>query len=284
MQAKPIFYNSKHFKNFWESGTGKDLLDWAGFTPDIQNFEKYAHLYYLVDETGDAAVRETYLSLSYPQASAIIDKASKQQITTESNLGPAVKDLFLQMQQVPAWYNEELARKGARFCMRSGVNSLIILRDFSLMGGYDYAYLNKPLIFTGILKKGAVKRLKDTLAFWIHVTRENGLKIHSEAYQLVVRTRLMHSYARLQINKKRKDWDVEKWGEPINFWDMTATYTGFSLVLMQGLRKLGIEISDEEEKGSLEIYRLSPRYSTRISARQPRAGCGTALSVEQPSG
>ena len=255
MQAKPIFYNSEHFKNFWEKGNGKELLDWAGFTPDIQNFEKYAHLYYLVDEIGDAAVQETYLSLSYPQASAIIDKASKQQITTESNLGPAVKDLFLQMQQVPDWYNEELARKGARFCMRSGVNSLIILRDFSLMGGYDYAYLNKPLIFTGILKKGAVKRLKDTLEFWIHVTRENGLKIHSEAYQLVVRTRLMHSYARLQINKKRKDWDVEKWGEPINFWDMTATYTGFSLVLMQGLRKLGIEISDEEEKGVFHLWK-----------------------------
>lgn len=159
------------------------------------------------------------------------------------------------MQQVPDWYDEELARKGARFCMRSGVNSLIILRDFSLMGGYDYAYLNKPLIFTGILKKGAVKRLKDTLEFWIHVTRENGLKIHSEAYQLVVRTRLMHSYARLQINKKRKDWDVEKWGEPINFWDMIATYTGFSLVLMQGLRKLGIEISDEEEKGVFHLWK-----------------------------
>lgn len=39
MQAKPIFYNSEHFKNFWEKGNGKELLDWAGFTPDIQNFE-----------------------------------------------------------------------------------------------------------------------------------------------------------------------------------------------------------------------------------------------------
>ena len=159
------------------------------------------------------------------------------------------------MQNVPDWFDENLATMGARFCMRTGTNALIILRDFTLMGGYDFAYLNKPLIFTGALKKGAVKRLKDTLEFWVHVTRENALKINSEAYQLIVRTRLMHSYARLTIKKKSENWDYENWGEPINSWDMIATYTGFSLVTMQGLKKLGIKISDEEEKGVFHLWK-----------------------------
>ncbi|WP_394365665.1 oxygenase MpaB family protein [Kaistella daneshvariae] len=122
------------------------------------------------------------------------------------------------------------------------------------MGGYDFAYLNKPLIFTGILKKGTVKRLKDTLEFWVHVTRENALKINSDAYQLIIRTRLMHSYARLKI-KEKTDWDFENWGEPINSWDMIATYGGFSLVFMQGLKKLGINISAEEEKGVFHLWK-----------------------------
>ncbi|WP_410493467.1 oxygenase MpaB family protein [Chryseobacterium sp.] len=123
------------------------------------------------------------------------------------------------------------------------------------MGGYDFAYLNKPLVFTGVLKKGAVKRLKDTLEFWVNVTRENALKINSDAYQLIVRTRLMHSYARLKIKEKNKDWDYGNWGEPINTWDMVATYTGFSLVFMQGLKKLGIIISEEEEKGVFHLWK-----------------------------
>ena len=150
------------------------------------------------------------------------------------------------MQETPAWFNEDLANIGARFCMRSGKNALIILRDFTLMGGYDFAYLNKPLIFTGALKKGAVKRLKDTLEFWVNVTRENALKTNSEAYQLMVRTRLMHSYARVKIKEKTENWDYKNWGEPINSWDMIATYTGFSLVFMQGLKKLGVKISEQE--------------------------------------
>ena len=36
---------------------------------------------------------------------------------------------------------------------------------------------------------------------------------------------------------------------------MIATYTGFSLVFMQGLSKLGIQISDQEEKGLYHLWK-----------------------------
>lgn len=254
-KAKPTFYNSEHFRQFWEHGNGAELIRWAGTKPDISAFEKYAHLYYEVDEAGDAAVSDTYLKLPYNEASALVQKYTQNKLSESDDAPESIKNLFRQMQHIPDWFDEELANQGARFCMRSGTNALIVLRDFTLMGGYDFSYLNKPLIFTGALKKGAVKRLKDTLEFWIHVTRENALNLNSEAYQLIVRTRLMHSYARLSIKKKVENWDYENWGEPINHWDMIATYTGFSLVTMQGLKKLGIRISDEEETGVFHLWK-----------------------------
>jgi len=255
MKAEPRFHNAPHFKNFWEKGNGKELLDWADFKPDLGNFEKYASLYHEVDDLSDDLVKETYLKLPYSEASALIKKYSTSKISENADEPESLKRFFLQMQEVPNWFDEDLANNGPRLCMRSGTNALIILRDFVLMGGYDYAYLNKPLIFTGALKKGAVKRLKDTLEFWIHVTREDALKVNSEAYQLIIRTRLMHSYARLKIKEKGKDWDYEIWGEPINFWDMIATYTGFSLVLMQGLKKLSVKISEKEEAGVFHLWK-----------------------------
>lgn len=251
----PKFQNATHFKNFWEQGNGKELLDWASIKPNPQTFQKYAPLYFQVDELGDDVVKETYLKLNYREASAIIHQYSTQPITENEVAPEKVKKLFLQLQEIPHWFDKDLANKGARLCMRAGANGLMILRDFTLMGGYDFAYLNKPLIFTEALKKGAVKRLKDTLEFWVNVTRENALEPNSEAYQLIVRTRLMHSYARLKIKEKTEKWDDENWGEPINHWDMIATYTGFSLVFMQGLKKLGIIISDEEEKGLFHLWK-----------------------------
>ena len=159
----PKFQDATHFKNYWEKGNGKELLDWAVIKPDVLNFQKFSTLYHQVDELGDEAVKETYLKLKYKDASAIIQKYSQQPVTEDREAPESVKKLFLQMQEIPDWYDENLANTGARFCMRTGMNALIILRDFTLMGGYDYAYLGKPLIFTEALKKGAVKRLKDTL-------------------------------------------------------------------------------------------------------------------------
>lgn len=250
----PKFQNSKHFKNYWEQGNGKELLEWANIEPNPKTFQKFAPLYHQIDNLGDEVVNETYLKLPYKEASSLLKNYSEKPISANDEAPENLKKFFLQMQQTPDWFDENLANTGARFCMRTGANGLIILRDFTLMGGYDFAYLSKPLIYTGALKKGAVKRLKDTLEFWVHVTRENALKINSEAYQLIIRTRLMHSYARLKI-KEKTDWDFENWGEPINSWDMIATYTGFSLVFMQGLKKLGITISPEEEKGVFHLWK-----------------------------
>ena len=252
---KPKFQNATHFKNFWEKGNGKDLLNWSKINPDFQTFQKFAPLYHQVDELGDKVVKDTYLKLPYKEASSLIQKYSTHPICESDDAPESIKKLFLEMQETPEWFDESLANVGARFCMRTGVNALMILRDFTLMGGYDFAYISKPLIFTEALKKGAVKRLKDTLEFWVNVTRENALKHNSEAYQLIVRTRLMHSYARIKIKEKNRDWDFENWGEPINSWDMIATYTGFSLVFMQGLKKVGIKISEQEEKGLFHLWK-----------------------------
>ena len=195
MLAEPRFIHSQHFKNFWEVGNGKQLLEWANTKINPQKFHQFAHLYYEVDFIGDNVVKETYLRLPFHEANSLINKYSESKITLDEQVPENMKKLFLQLQEIPKWFDENLANIGARFCMRTGTNALIILRDFTLMGGYDFAYLNKPLIFTGALKKRAVKRLKDTLEFWVNVTRENGLKINSEAYKLIVKTRLMHSYA-----------------------------------------------------------------------------------------
>lgn len=250
---KDKYQNSTHFQNYWEKGNGKELLDWANIKPNPETFQKFAPLYHQIDDLGDDVVKETYLKLPYKDASSIIKKYSTEPLS-DSEGDENLKKFFRPFQETPDWFDENSANIGARFCMRTGANGLIILRDFTLMGGYDFAFLGKPLIFTGALKKGAVKRLKDTLEFWIKVTRENSLQPNSEAYQLIIRTRLMHSYARLKI-KEKTDWDYENWGEPINSWDMIATYTGFSLVFMQGLKKLGIIISPEEENGVFHLWK-----------------------------
>ncbi|WP_336686424.1 oxygenase MpaB family protein [Chryseobacterium bernardetii] len=252
---QPRFKDAPHFRNFWENGNGKQLIEFSGAEVSFKDFEKYAPFFYHVDETGDEVVKEVYFTKKFHEASREIEGYIRNGISENNNIPESVKKMFTQTQQVPDWLDYSLLKSGAELCMRSNLDSLISLRDYCLIGGYDYAYLNKPLIVTEALKKGAVKRLSETLDFWVNVTRYNALEIHAKGYEFAIKTRLIHSYARLSIKKHYREWDTENWGEPINSWDMMATYIGFSLVFLHSLQKLGNTFSIEEEQGIFHLWK-----------------------------
>jgi len=252
---EPRFKDSPHFKDFWTNGNGKQLIDFSGAEVSFKDFEKFSHYFYHVDEIGDDVVKDIYFKKTFQEASREIEQYIRKGVSENDDVPVSVQNLFLQTQAVPKWLDYNLLKSGAELCMRSNVDSLISLRDYCLIGGYDYAYLNKPLIVTEALKKGAVKRLSETLDFWVNVTRYNALEIHQKGYEFAIKTRLIHSYARLSIKKHYKNWDTENWGEPINSWDMMATYIGFSMVFLHSLQKLGNTVSDEEEKGLFHLWK-----------------------------
>jgi len=252
---QPRFKDADHFKNFWETGNGKELIGFSGAQVNFNDFERFAKYYYHVDEIGDEVVRDIYFTQSFSEATKQIQSYIRNGISDDDDIPESVKTLFGQTQSVPEWVDFDLIKSGAELCMRCNVDSLISLRDYCLIGGYDYAYLNKPLIVTEALKKGAVKRLSETLDFWVNVTRRNSLMIHQKGYEFAIKTRLIHSYARLSIRKHYKNWDTKNWGEPINSWDMMATYIGFSLVFLYSLKKLGNTYSDKEEKGLFQLWK-----------------------------
>jgi len=252
---QPRFKDSQHFKDFWTKGNGRHLIEFSGAQVNFNDFEKFSPYFYHIDQVGDEVVKEVYFNKKYAEASREIENYIRNGVREDGEVRDSVKNLFLQTQHVPEWLDYGLLKSGAELCMRSNLDSLISLRDYCLMGGYDYAYLNKPLIVTEALKKGAVKRLSETLDFWVNVTRYDALEIHKKGYEFAIKTRLIHSYARLSIKKHYKDWDTENWGEPINSWDMMATYIGFSLVFLHSLKKLGNTFSIEEEKGLFHLWK-----------------------------
>ncbi len=258
MQEEQFRNHSKkpHFINFWQKGLGKELLDWSEAKPNLSRLDELSLNYYKVDKLADEVVKQTYLKYPYPEATKIIEKhKNKNSDLPEEEKIESLSKLLEQLEQTPQWLDPSLALEGTKLCRRAGVTSLMILRDFSLMGGYDFAYLNKPLIYTGALRKGAVKRLKDTLEFWVQVTRPAGLEKGAEGLELILRTRLMHAYSRLEIKRNLPDWNQPLWGEPINFFDMSATYLGFSLVYLYGLEKMGIRPTKKEEEGLFHLWR-----------------------------
>ena len=70
---QPRFKDAPHFRNFWENGNGKQLIEFSGAEVSFKDFEKYAPFFYHVDETGDEVVKEVYFTKKFHEASREIE-------------------------------------------------------------------------------------------------------------------------------------------------------------------------------------------------------------------
>lgn len=245
--------NNSSFAHYWDKGLGLELLQKLGYTPDLKNADELIPFLYEWDRHGDQLVLDVHDKKGFTKGN------NSFTAYLEGNTLPysekAIWDNFFASIDIqPDWLDQDKLKHGAELSRRAGLSALIVLRDYCLMGGYESAAINKPLIYTGALKKGAVKRLTDTVNFWVHITKENGLDPNSEGLRQVFLTRIIHSYSRINI-LKHTDWDSSKWGIPLNTWDMLATNLGFSLVFLVGLRKIGIQPNTKEIDGLFHLWK-----------------------------
>lgn len=244
--------NTTSFAHYWSEGAGKSLLEKLPGIPDLQQAEKLVPLLFEVDQLADRVVEELYFKNGFHHGDQALQQLLENGVRNEDS--DNVKQLFSSLETIPDWVDEKLLAYGSDLSQRAGLASFIVLRNYSLMGGYESAAINKPLIFTGALKKGAVKRLSETVEFWVNITGSNALKRDEIGFKSIVRTRMIHAYSRLAILKSGS-WENQKWGAPLNAWDMLATNLGFSLVYLVGLRKMGIEPSEKEIEGLFHFWK-----------------------------
>lgn len=183
-----------------------------------------------------------------------LNQAIEQGIASIKNPAPELVAMMAQVERTPLWLDPTLLDVGAKALRRVGPLGSLALRDVALMGGYGNAAINKPLMFTGALQGGAARRATETRAFWVDVTRENGLARNAPGFRSALHVRMMHGVLRHRIHK-HPDWSDAQWGVPINQGDMLATNLAFSLVFITVLASLGVRFSRQERDGIMHLWR-----------------------------
>lgn len=247
-------YPSPGFSIYWESGNGKNLAQkLLDKFPQRAEIEQFIPRLFETDSLADQVIREVYQVHGFRQADTWIEES-----LAGKNAGcpECLTSLVNQLCELPAWLDPELLEAGARLCRRSGSLGLMVLRNYCLMGGYESSAINKPLVFTGALKKGAAKRLTETTEFWVRIIGENAITNPQIGLKECLKIRLMHAYARVSILDEG-NWRKEDWGAPLNQWDMLATNLGFSIIFLDGLRKLGMKPTDQEVRGLFHFWKFT---------------------------
>lgn len=187
---------------------------------------------------------------------ALFEQAVERGIATVADAPSPLKDFFETYETRPSWVDMAAVERGAEFGRMVGNVGSWVLRDGALMGGYQSPGLNRVLVLTGALEKGAAKRLAETADWWLDCTDAGGLERGAPGYKATLRVRLIHALVRRHVGA-RPDWDPVIDGVPINQMDMAATQLAFSVVFLTGMRAMGCPVGGRDAKSVIQLVRYA---------------------------
>jgi len=154
--------------------------------------------------------------------------------------------------QLPSWADRRLIKAGATFFARHSENIMSLLGLLSLPYCYTAANGAMVLYLSELIRKQTSKRLYDTATFVWEVMDPNAFGNIGNAYEEILKVRLMHAAVRYYTMQTGK-WD-DMWGIPVNQEDMAGTNLSFSLIVIRGLRMLGYNISQADQTAFMHIW------------------------------
>lgn len=172
---------------------------------------------------------------------------------------------------------EEMAflDKGSAFFEKHGPWATFALGVRSLLKQYAHTKAIEVLRVTTLLEKHVNRRIMETMQFVMDVMqpgwtrpKPDGTLALNLAHPGVLSTkklRLVHAMVRFRIHFGMYDheqlgvYDLEKLGEPINQEDMVFAIHTFSLEIIQGLREMRMEITNQEAEDFFQCWKIIGR-------------------------
>lgn len=170
---------------------------------------------------------------------------------------PAIDAYLLDALPLPEWADPAQIRRSQDFFAEWGLLIGMLHYCASLPSAYAVARGVKVLHLTARLATDTGRRIHETGQMIIDSMGPGGLDIAGAGYRDIRRVRLMHAAVRQLILAdpavvKTCDpatvgphW-CRDWGVPINQEDMLATMMTFTQVIIDGLRKAGARLSDDD--------------------------------------
>jgi hypothetical protein len=237
------------------------------------------------DAEADALLTELATEGYTPKDSiALFDSLIENRDTVPPNAPPIIQRYFDKSAELPSWANLDRIKHGERVFERHGPTFVLALFCKALPECYAGKKGVQVLYSTGRLneyrysdgKKYAdmdslQRRIVETAQFLLDVMQKGGISsptgrgtrssqkvrlIHASIRHFMLGQPSWHRWASDKRDKQPAVWDTAELGKPINQEDIAATMLAFSFVSLEGVRELGIHLSNQEQEDYYHAWRV----------------------------
>ncbi|GAA4471031.1 hypothetical protein GCM10023189_60810 [Nibrella saemangeumensis] len=171
-----------------------------------------------------------------------------------------VEDYFLATRTLPDWAEPFKLMVAADVFRQYGPKILLVLLCKSLPLCYTGWRGAKVLYQTGRMHvhdgspNSFTRRVMETAQFVVNIMQHNSFEHDGKAVLTIQKVRLMH--AAIRYFAQERGWDTQTYGVPINQEDLTGTLLSFTVVIVDGLKQLGINLTPEESEAYFHLWRV----------------------------
>ena len=157
---------------------------------------------------------------------------------------------------VPEWVDWQQIERGAQVFLRSAPLALVAFALGALPLTYAVPNIARVLASTKRLEQDAIRRLYETGSMVADVLAKGGLKADGVGLNSVLRVRLLHTFVRrhVGIDDAKKGLNLPL---AINQAEMAWVACGFSYVVLVGLERLGVYLTDDDKRAYHHLWRYA---------------------------
>jgi hypothetical protein len=186
-----------------------------------------------------------------------------------SSFGPEISVLLdsyiVASGMLPPWADANLVNQGERFFELYGPEVFMLLNVSSLPMCYCCSHGAQVLYDTGRLlaHNGNVdplaRRLMETAQMIVNVLSTGGLALNGRGIVTIQKVRLIHASIRyfLKQGQPGTTWDAATFGEPINQEDLAGTLMSFGPVILAGLKRLGVNMTNQDATAWMHCWNIT---------------------------
>ncbi|MGV0838329.1 oxygenase MpaB family protein [Mycolicibacterium thermoresistibile] len=214
---RPIPPGRDHFADQWRHMREFMFGDWIDIDKEVQPSEltRWRDDYFWQRDEHMIGVVDAFERLGHERARPLFEQALTQGIDTLDDPPPEFVDLFEHLDQLADHFDLVAAERGRMLAMSATMCATTIIRGWAVYETAMTGDISAATGATGRFADDGPRRFIETARVFAQFTLPEIFDRHSEAFQDVVRVRLMHALASRGLRRKWGDAVYLKFGEPI---------------------------------------------------------------------